>query len=164
MNDWALKHTMVFEIFDEALLKSTALLIRFFQLFASAFIVGGVGQFLSDVSTYTSTPQAYVAVIAIAGVSILWTGFAFLLTCFAGRIILAVEFTIDLLLFGAFIASTVLSNDDAIDSCHHFDNKYFYGLLNTPYLQDCNLVKASFAFCILNMWDLYTLPVAAHYN
>lgn len=142
---------MVFEVFDEAVLKSAALLVRFFQFFASAFIVGAVGQFLSDISSYDSTPQDYIATIAIASVSILWTTFAFLFTCCAGSLILAIEFTIDLLLFGAFIASTVLLNDDAIGSCHRFDNKYFNGLLNSAYLQDCNLVKAAFAFCILNM-------------
>jgi len=142
---------MGFEVFDEALLKSTALLVRFFQLFASAFIVGGVGQFLSNISAYDSTSQGYIASIAIASVSILWTTFAFLLTCFAGRMILAIELTIDLLLFGAFIASTVLFNDDAINSCYQFDDKYFNGSLNSAYLQDCNLVKAAFAFCILNM-------------
>jgi hypothetical protein len=138
---------MLVEIVDEVLLKTFSLIIRLFQIFNSLFILGAVGQFLSDISdTNNPVPQAYVAVEAIACATVLWSTFSWLFTCCAGYILLQVDIFFDTLIAGAFIACIVLLNTDGIGTCPDFGKKYL------PNGNDCRLIKASFAFSIINLY------------
>ena len=139
---------------NEVLLKTFSLFVRLLLIFNSLFIVGAIGQFLSDVSGIDSPiPRAYVAVEAIACATVLWSAFTLLFTCCAGSIILQVDIFSDILFAGAFIACIALLNADGVSTCPDFHEKYLPNWWNP--LHDCRLVKASFAFspwiCVCNV-------------
>jgi hypothetical protein len=134
---------------DEVLLKTFSLFLRLVHIINSLVIVGVVGQFLSDVSgTEDPVPQAYVAVEAIACAAVLWSAFTLLFTCCAGSIILQVDIFFDILFAAAFIACIALLNSDAMGSCLQFREKY---LPHWDLLRDCKLIKAGYAFSIINL-------------
>jgi len=108
-------------LLDEAILKLISLALRFLQLALSLAIIGGMSQFVSDISNWNSTvPEPYVAVIAMAAVTATWSGIALLLTLCAGRLVLEIETGLDLVCASLSIAETALMSRDARSSGRAF--------------------------------------------
>jgi hypothetical protein len=142
---------MLAEMLDKVLLKTLSLFIRLLHIFTSIFILSAVGQFLSDISdTENPVPQRYVAVEAIACAAVLWGAFTSLFTCCAGYVLLQMDIVFDTLFAGAFIACVVLLNDDGMNTCRAFGRKYLFD--GDSWFRDCKLIKASYAFSIINLY------------
>jgi hypothetical protein len=133
---------------NEVVLKSISLIIRFFQFASTLVVLSGTAQFLNDISDKDSgLPQEYVAVEAISGMIAVWSGIALLLTCCAGRTMLGIEASLDLLSMLLSIAETVLLRSDASSSESVFAGRYSF----QDGSADLSLIRACFVFSIIQI-------------
>jgi len=139
------------DLFNEAVLKLTSLAIRFGQLSFSLSIIGCISQFLTTLSDRgVSVPKSHVAVAAMSGITTLWSAIALLTTLCAGKIMLEVETTMDVLAVGMSIAEAALLTDDALCSIHEFIERYRMAVM-VGALPSRGLARACFALAIVNM-------------
>ncbi|KAK0737996.1 hypothetical protein B0T18DRAFT_420994 [Schizothecium vesticola] len=137
---------------NEALLKLISLFLRIIQFTLSLVIVGCMSQFLSTLSEHDSAlPQTHVAVLAISCVGAVWSLVALLLTCCAGKIILELETTLDLLCVGMSIAQAAMLSKEASCTRTSFWETYMVwnGEMWTGYLPDRRLVKTCFGCAVV---------------
>lgn len=145
------------DVIDEALLKSVSLGLRFFQIALSLVVVGGIGQFITDISNGDlSVPGGYVAVVAISSTTAMWSGIALILTCCAGKIMLGIETSLDLLCVLLSIAESVLLGRDALSSESDFAFQYSQSMSMSMMgvadpSNDQSLVRMAFVIAIILM-------------
>jgi len=144
------------DFLNEALLKLNSLFLRLIQLALSLVIIGCMSQFLSDLSNSDydlSLPQTHVAVLAISGVNSVWSLIALLLTCCAGKIMLELETTLDLVCVGMSVAQAAMLSKDATSTKRAFLEAYavWTGNMWVGYLPDRRLVKACFGCAIVDV-------------
>lgn len=139
------------DLFNEAVLKLTSLAIRLCQLAFSLSIVGCISQFLTTLSDRgVSVPESHVAVAAMSGITALWSAIAMLVTLCAGKIMLEVETTMDVLCVGMSIAEAALLDQDALCSIRDFIDRYRLAALAGA-LPSRGLARACFAIAIVNV-------------
>ncbi|KAK0654810.1 hypothetical protein B0T16DRAFT_450568 [Cercophora newfieldiana] len=142
------------DLLNEALLKLISLTFRFFQLTLSLVIIGCMSQFLTTLSDHDlALPATHVAVLAISGVGAVWSLVALLLTCCAGKIMLEIEATMDVICMGMSIAQAAVLSKEATCTRWAFMQAYMFWVddMWVGYLPDRKLIKASFGCAIVNV-------------
>jgi len=142
------------DLLNEALLKLISLILRAFQFTLSLVIIGCMSQFLTTLSDHDQAlPPTHVAVLAISGVATVWSFVGLLLTCCAGKIMLELETTLDVLCVGMSIAQAAMLSKDATCTRMGFIETYLLwtGEMWIGYLPDRRLVKACFGCAIVEM-------------
>ncbi|KAK4445055.1 hypothetical protein QBC34DRAFT_413789 [Podospora aff. communis PSN243] len=141
----------MFDLLDEAVLKFISLTIRFAQFVLSLVIVGCISQFLTSLSDLDlALPQTHVAVLAISCVAALWSLVALLLTCCAGRIMLELETTLDVICAGMSIAQAAMLSKDAMCTTRTFVQTYVEAW-KMGALPSRGLVKVCFGVAIVDV-------------
>jgi hypothetical protein len=137
---------------DEVLLRLASLLLRAFETINVLFILSAVASFINDMTDIDVViPGRVVAVKAIACAAAAY-GFLIVLPTFCGdAIFFKVVSVFDFVFAGLFIFCAVLFGGDTTDTCAAFGEKYFDANTSAPVFYDCRLIRAVFAFCIINM-------------
>jgi hypothetical protein len=137
---------------DEAFLRLLSIFLRAFQIFNSLFILSAVAQVINDISTIEiAIPGRIIWAEAVACAAALYGIIIILPTCCCGVLFFFGIAFLDIVFTGLFIACAVLLNGEATETCAHFGTDYFGNNTTAPVTYDCNLMKAVFAFCVINM-------------
>lgn len=140
------------DLLDEAVLKLVSLTLRFVQFALSIVIVSCIGEFIANLSDENlAVPDSHAAVVAISGVTAAWSAVALLTTCCAGKIMLEIETTLDLICTLLSIAEAVLLRDDVLSSAAEFAAHYGLPAMNSILWNNRSLARTSFAVVIVNM-------------
>ncbi|KAK1757025.1 hypothetical protein QBC47DRAFT_459688 [Echria macrotheca] len=139
------------DLLDEAVLKLISLTIRLGQLAFSLAIVGCTSQFATDLSDRgLDVPQGPVASAAMSGVAALWSALAMLVTLCAGRIMLEIETTMDVICMAMSVAEAALLSQDTLSSLKEFADRYAQAIA-AGFMPSRGLIRASFAIAIVNV-------------
>lgn len=138
---------------DETFLRLSLVSLRIFQLIISIPIIGFVAAIISGLSNAdVDVPSKASAVIAIACVSTVYTGVTVLPVFFEGPLFFTMITLLDAGFVGAWSSLIGAWDSDGTGTCTAFRVKYFGDLPRRSYfLTDCRLVKAMFAFMIINL-------------
>lgn len=137
---------------DEVFLRVSSIFVRVFQIFTSLFVLAAVGQFINDLSTLNIViPGRIVAIEVIACAATLYGILIVLPTCCCGVIFFISIGLLDIVFTGLFITCAALLSSEASGTCAQFGTNYFGANENAPVTYDCGLMRAVFAFCIINM-------------
>jgi hypothetical protein len=137
---------------DEVLLRLASLFLRAFGIFGVLFILSAVAKFMNDLDDIDVViTGGVVAVEAIACAAAAY-GFLIVLPTFCGGAIFFKCVSIfDFVFAGLFIFCAVQFGDDTTNTCAAFGKRYFDTNTSAPVYYDCGLIRAVFAFCIINI-------------
>ncbi|KAK6366266.1 uncharacterized protein PV06_00747 [Exophiala oligosperma] len=138
---------------DEVFLRLFLMAMRLFQVVCSIPIIGFAAAFISALSSEDqNVPSKLSAALAIACVCTVYTGLTLLPIIFGGPVFFTVAAVFDGLFVAAWSSLIGVWDNDGTATCHAFINKYFDSRPQKSYFStDCKLVKAMFAFLIINL-------------
>ncbi|KAI1626842.1 hypothetical protein EDD37DRAFT_646540 [Exophiala viscosa] len=138
---------------DEAFLRIFLLGLRICQTVFSLPMIGFAAAFISGLSSEEQgVPSKVTAALAIATVCAIYAGVTLLPIIFEGLIFFTVTAIFDVLFVAAWSSLIGVWNSDGTGTCNAFITKYFDGRPQKSYfMTDCRLVKAMFAFMIINL-------------
>lgn len=138
---------------DEVFLRLALIGLRVLQLVWSIPIIGFIAAIISGLSNADVTvPAKAVAAIAIACACVVYVGVAILPVFFEGPIFFTTTAVLDALFVAAWAALIGVWNRDGTGTCRAFVARYFHDKPTKSYFAtDCSLVKAMFAFMIINL-------------
>ncbi|KAI1617707.1 hypothetical protein EDD36DRAFT_9910 [Exophiala viscosa] len=148
---------------DEAFLRIFLLGLRICQTVFSLPMIGFAAAFISGLSSEEQgVPSKVTAALAIATVCTIYAGVTLLPIIFEGLIFFTVTAIFDVLFVAAWSSLTSVWNSDGTGTCNAFITKYFDGRPQKSYfMTDCRLVKAMFAFMIINLATFVTSALVA---
>ncbi|EXJ87080.1 hypothetical protein A1O3_04038 [Capronia epimyces CBS 606.96] len=138
---------------DEVFLRLSLISLRIFQLVISIPIIGFVAAIIGGLSNAdVGVPSKASAAIAIACVSTVYTGLTVLPIFFEGPLYFTVMALLDAGMVAAWSSLIGVWDHDGTGTCTALESKYFGDLARRSYFRtDCRLVKAMFAFMIINL-------------
>ncbi|KAL2436701.1 hypothetical protein ABEF95_013300 [Exophiala dermatitidis] len=148
---------------DEVFLRLSLISLRVFELISSIPIIGFVAAIISGLSNAdVDVPSKASAALAIACISTVYTGVTILPVFFGGPLFFTTMAVLDAGFVGAWSSLIGVWDNDGTGTCSSFENKYFGGLPRRSYFStDCRLVKAMFAFMIINLAAFASSTVVA---
>ncbi|OAL25121.1 hypothetical protein AYO22_04998 [Fonsecaea multimorphosa] len=150
---------------DETFLRIAEIGLRVLEGAWSIVIIGFVAAVMSGLSDADSdVPRKATATVIIACICTVYSGITILPMFFGGAMFFSVSFAFDILFVAAWASLIGLWDGDATDSCRAFKTKYFGGQPSKSHFQtDCELVKAMFAFMIVNLVSFLGSAVIAFF-
>ncbi|OAL27626.1 hypothetical protein AYO20_09699 [Fonsecaea nubica] len=145
---------------DETFLRIAEIGLRVLEGVWSIIIIGFMAAVMSGLADADAdVPRKATATVVIACICTVYAGITILPMFFGGALFFSVSAVFDILFVAAWATLIGLWDGDATDSCRTFKTKYFDGrpprsLFDT----DCKLVKAMFAFMIVNLYLLLPPP------
>ena len=138
---------------DEVFLRLFLLGVRALQALVSIPVIGFGAAITSDFSDADlNLPSKATAAEAVACACTAYIGLTFLPIFFGGPLFFSSLTVLDALFAAAWITLTAVWDDDARNTCTAFTTKYFSNMLQSTHSQtDCKLVKAMYAFIIINL-------------
>ncbi|KIW23112.1 uncharacterized protein PV07_11338 [Cladophialophora immunda] len=138
---------------DETFLRIAEIGLRVLEGAWSIIIIGFVAAVMSGLSDADAdVPRKATATVVIACICTVYSGITILPMFFGGALFFSVSLVFDILFVAAWATLIGLWDGDATDSCRAFKTKYFDGQPSKAHFQtDCELVKAMFAFMIVNL-------------
>ncbi|EXJ88279.1 hypothetical protein A1O1_05209 [Capronia coronata CBS 617.96] len=138
---------------DEVFLRLSLIDLRIFQLVISIPIIGFVAAIISGLSNAdVDVPSKASAAIAIACVSTVYAGVTVLPVFFEGPLYFTMMALLDAGFVGAWSSLIGVWDNDGTGTCTAFESRYFGDQPRRAYFKtDCKLVKAMFAFMIINL-------------
>lgn len=138
---------------DEVFLRLSLIGLRLAQLVWSIPIIGFVAAIISGLSNAdVGVPGKATAAITVACVATVYAGVTVLPIFFEGPLFFTVTALLDALFVAAWAILVGYWNDDGTGTCKAFESRYFGELPRRSYFStDCRLVKAMFAFMIINL-------------
>ncbi|KAK7888229.1 hypothetical protein LTR67_009106 [Exophiala xenobiotica] len=151
---------------DEAFLRLCLMGLRVCQVVFSIPIIGFAAAFTSALSNEDqNVPSKLSAALAIASVCTLYTGLTFLPVIFEGPLFFTIVAIFDALFVAAWSSLIGIWDNDGTGTCNAFINKYFDARPRKSYFStDCSLVKAMFAFMVINLILLAPDRARAYYE
>jgi len=139
---------------DEVFLRLFLLGFRVLQALISIPIIGFAAAIINDFSNADiRVPRKPTAAEAVACFCTLYIGLTFLPIFFGGPLFFTSLTVLDGLLVAAWITLTAVWDCDGSGTCAAFETKYFFDMPRPAYSRtDCKLVKAMFAFMIVNLY------------
>ncbi|KIW20151.1 hypothetical protein PV08_00726 [Exophiala spinifera] len=137
---------------DEVFLRLFLIATRIIEVVCSIPIIGFAAAFISTLSSEDqNVPSKLSAALAIACVCTVYTGLTLLPIIFGGPVFFTVAAVFDGLFVAAWSSLIGVWDNDGTATCHAFIKKYFDTRPQKSYFStDCKLVKAMFAFMIIN--------------
>lgn len=138
---------------DEVFLRLFLIGLRVFQTVFSIPMIGFAAAFINGLSNEEqAVPSKATAALAIACVCTAYAGVTVLPIIFEGPLFFTITAVFDALFVAAWSSLIGVWDSDGTGTCNAFVNKYFDGRpLKASFSTDCRLVKAMFAFMIINL-------------
>ena len=138
---------------DEVFLRLFLLGLRILQALVSIPIIGFGAAIISNFSDAgLRLPRKATAAEAVACVCTAYVGLTFLPIFFGGPLFFSSLTVVDALFTAAWITLTVAWDNDGRNTCAAFTTKYFSNTLQSTHSHmDCRLMKAMYAFIIVNV-------------
>jgi hypothetical protein len=138
---------------DEVWLRFLLLGLRVVQALISIPIIGFAAGIIGDFNHQNlNVPNKATAVEAIACVSAVYVGLTFFPIFFGGPLFFLSVGVIDLALVAPWAWSVAAWQDDGNATCSRMRQKYFTANgMGMSYEMNCNMVRAMFAFLIINL-------------
>lgn len=138
---------------DETFLRLGLIGLRILETTWSICIIGFIAAVISGLSNADSdVPRKATATIVIACLCTVYAGASILPIFFGGPLFFTVCTILDILFLAAWATLIGLWDHDGTGSCRAFETRYFGGQPHKGYFEtDCKLVKALFAFTIVNL-------------
>ena len=139
---------------DEVFLRIFLIALRISQVVISIPIIGFVAAIISGFSNAEiKVPEKATAAMAIACVCTVYAGITILPVFFEGPLFFTMMAILDALFIGAWGSLVGVWDCDGTGTCNAFETKYFSTQQSTKgyFSTDCKLVKAMFAFMIINL-------------
>ncbi|EXJ74080.1 uncharacterized protein A1O5_02374 [Cladophialophora psammophila CBS 110553] len=148
---------------DETFLRIAEIGLRVLEGVWSIIIIGFVAAVMNGLSNADAdVPRKATATVVIASICTVYSGVTILPMFFGGALFFSLSLVFDILFIAAWATLIGLWDSDATDSCRHFKTKYFDAKPSKGYFQtDCELVKAMFAFMIVNLVSFLASAVIA---
>jgi hypothetical protein len=139
--------------FEEVLLQLCQIGLRVFQAVILIPVIGFVAAMISDFSkAEMNIPTKATAAVAVACVCTAYSAITILPIFFEGPLFFTSVAVLDVLFVTAWSTLVGLWDGDGTGTCHAFETKYFGELSKRSYFStDCQLMKATFAFMIINL-------------
>lgn len=138
---------------DETFLRLGLIGLRILEGIWSVCMIGFIAAVISGLANADAdVPRKATATIVIACLCSVYAGISILPIFFGGALFFTVSAVLDLLFLAAWATLIGLWDHDGTESCHAFERKYFGQQPHKGYFStDCKLVKAMFAFMIMNL-------------
>jgi hypothetical protein len=138
---------------DEVFLRLALMGLRVLQGLLCVPMVGFVAALISGLSNADEAiPSKASAALAVACVGTLYVAATLLPVVFGGPLFFTVAAIIDVLFVAAWSSLIGVWEADATGTCKAFESKYFdHKPWKSYYATDCSLVKAAFAFMVVNL-------------
>lgn len=148
---------------DETFLRLALIALRILQGVWSICMIGFIAAVISGLSSADdAVPRKATATIVIACICTVYAGITILPMFFGGALFFTVSAALDILFLAAWATLTGLWDRDGTGSCRAFATRYFGDQPHKGYFStDCKLVKAFFAFMIINLVSFLASAVIA---
>lgn len=138
---------------DETFLRLGLIGLRILETTWSICMIGFIAAVISGLSSADAhVPGKATATIVIACLCTVYAGGSILPIFFGGPLFFTVSAILDVSFLAAWATLIGLWERDGTASCRAFEKRYFGGQPHKGYFEtDCKLVKALFAFAIVNL-------------